>query len=381
MPGAGDEVLVPLHEVQQLVIDAVRPLPPAWILTGDSLGCVTADDVVAAEDIPPFANTAMDGYAVRAVDTSPAPAELEVVGILAAGQEPTVAVGPQQAVQIMTGAPIPPGATGIAIVERTEEAGAGSDRRVRILDEVEPGAHIRAAGSDFPAGTVAIRAGTFLTPAHMGVLASLGDARVLAYPRPRVGVLSTGDELVEAVAGEPAPALAPGQIRDSNRNSLLAALRRDGLEPVDLGLVRDNEGDVEAALRRAVHECDAVLTSGGVSKGEFDYVKVVLGRLAQAPTGLIQLSVAIRPAKPFAFAMLESAVADAADGSARHHGARIRPSRQSCLVARELSADRPPGPRCPGGARATGAQNYQGDRRRALPPAPGRQGSPCPSGS
>ncbi len=318
MPGGSDEVLVALPEVQQLVMGAVRPLPASWATIGEALGRITAEDIAAGEDIPPFPNTAMDGYAVRAEETSPPPVELEVVDVLAAGREPTVAVGPRQAVQIMTGAPIPAGATGIAIVERTEPVGTGGPRLVRILDEVEPGAHIRPAGSDFPAGQVAIPAGTLLTPSHIGVLASIGASRVRVYRRPHVGVLSTGDELVEAVAGQPAPALAPGQIRDSNRHALLATLSRDGFEPVDLGLVRDDEGEVEEALRRAVRECDAVLTSGGVSKGEFDYVKVVLGRLAEEPTGLIQLSVAIRPAKPFAFAML-------ADGSAGSGNAPAAP--------------------------------------------------------
>ena len=304
VPGTNDEILVPLAAVQRLVMDAVRPLPPASIPIGDAVGSVTAEDVVAAEDVPPFPNTAMDGYAVRAIETVPAPVELDVVGILAAGQEPSVAVGPLQAVQIMTGAPIPPGATGIAIVERTEPLGPTGAGRVRILDEVDPGAHIRPAGSDFPAGEVAIPAGTPLTPAHIGVLASIGASLVRAYRHPRVGVISTGDELVETAAGAPAPVLAPGQIRDSNRHALVATLRRDGFEAVDLGLVRDDETEVAAALSRAVRECDAVLTSGGVSMGEFDYVKLVLGRLAEPPTGLIQLSVAIRPAKPFAFALL-----------------------------------------------------------------------------
>jgi molybdopterin molybdotransferase len=304
LPGRNDEILVPLAEVQQLVLDAVRPLPATGIPIGDAVGTVTAEDVVAVEDVPPFPNTAMDGYAVRALETVPAPVELEVVGVLAAGQEPTVAVGPLQAVQIMTGAPIPPGATGIAIIERTEAVRATGARRVRILDQVDPGAHIRPAGSDFSAGAVAIAAGTPLAPAHIGVLASIGASRVRAYRRPRIGVLSTGDELVEAVDGESAPVLAPGQIRDSNRHALLATLRRDGFDPVDLGLVRDDEEEVSASLTRAARECDAVLTSGGVSKGEFDYVKLVLGRLAEPPTGLIELSVAIRPAKPFAFALL-----------------------------------------------------------------------------
>jgi len=313
MPGHDYETLVPLAEVQRLALEPARPLAPVHLPVDEALGCVLASDVVAAEDVPPFANTAMDGYAVRSGDTAGAPVDLTVVGVLGAGTAPTVAVGPGEAIQIMTGAPIPPGADGIAIVERIEALGAGPDGRlrVRVLDVVEPGYHFRAAGSDLAAGSLAVAAGTVLSPAHIGVLASVGAGVVSVHPRPRVGVMITGDELVELAADGSAPPLSPGQIRDSNRHAMLATLRRDGFEAVDLGLAADTEAAVTAGLERALHSCDAVLTTGGVSKGEFDYVKVVLGKLGALAGGgdVHELSVAIRPAKPLVICWLPSTAA------------------------------------------------------------------------
>lgn len=315
--GQDGETLVPLEEVQRLALALAAPLPPAAVPLDDALGCVLAADVLAAEDVPPFANTAMDGFAVRSVDTAGAPVELEVIGVLGAGTAPTTPVGPGQAIQIMTGAPIPEGADGIAIVERTEAVDEDGKRRVRILDPVAPGAHVRAAGSDLAEGALAVGAGTVVTAAHVGVLASVGAGSVLVHPRPRVGVMTTGDELVELAADGTARPLAPGQIRDSNRHAVLATLRRDGFEPVDLGLALDTEEAVAAGLERALRTCDAILTTGGVSKGEFDYVKVVLARLAEesGPEGVVhELSVAIRPAKPLVISWLRGGP----DGASSH---------------------------------------------------------------
>ena len=264
--------------------------------SSDALGFVLAKDVYAAADLPPFANTAMDGYAVRADDTKGAPVELSVVGVLPAGTAPTQAVEPGTTVQIMTGAPIPPGADGIVIVERTEPG--SSDDRVRVLDAVSPGAYVRSAGSDLRRGDLAVAAGTVIGPAHVGLLASVDATRVSVHSRPKVGVLSTGDELV----GGNVP-LELGQIRDSNRQGLLAALRRDGFVGIDLGVRGDNEEAISAAIREGIARCDAVLTSGGVSMGEFDFVKVALETLVAESGGQAhQFKVAIKPAKPLSFA-------------------------------------------------------------------------------
>lgn len=298
------EPMLELSVVQNLVLERCSPLGVIEVSLAQSVGHVLGQDLLVREDIPAFANTAMDGYAVRAADTANAPVDLHVIGVLAAGSPPpSTAVGPSEALQIMTGAPMPPGADGVAIVERTEKLPGGL---VRVLDTVAPGANVRPAGSDFRGGSVALQEGTLLGPVHTAILSSIGIESVPVWRRPRVGVMSTGDELV--VGGGP---LLPGQIRDSNRPLLLAMVRRDGFEPVDLGVVRDTEKDVEEAFARALDSCDAVLSSGGVSKGDFDYVKVVLDRLATERGGeSFELSVAIRPAKPLALAWLARSPTD-----------------------------------------------------------------------
>ncbi len=295
------EDLVPLEQVQEMVLSRCSRLGLDELPLAAALGAVLASEVVVDEPIPPFANTAMDGYAVRSVDVASAPVELRVVGVLPAGAPPpTEPLGAGETWQIMTGAPMPPGADAVAIVERTERVGEG---RVRVLDSAGPGLNVRPAGSDYATGAVAVDAGTLLTPAHLGVLASVGRSTVSTWRRPVVGVMSTGDELVDA--GVP---LHPGQIRESNRMTLGAFVRHAGFPVLDLGTVRDTEADLEAALEHAGEACDVVLSSGGVSKGEFDFVKVVLDRLATRAAGQggesFELGVAIRPAKPLALAWL-----------------------------------------------------------------------------
>ncbi len=298
MDREGVEELVSLEDVQRIVLSSCLPLGSIEIGLGDALGSVLAGDLHAPEDLPPFANSAMDGYAVRADDTKAAPVELLVIGVLPAGTAPSQAVEPGTAVQIMTGAPMPPGADAIAIVERTEPG--SSDGKVRILDQVSPGAYIRPAGSDLRRGDLAVSAGTVIGPAHVGLLASVDATRVTVHARPQVGVLSTGDELV----GGTAP-LELGQIRDSNRQSLLAALQRDGFVGVDFGVRRDDEEAISAAIREGVERCDALLTTGGVSMGEFDFVKVALESLVAEVGGHAhQFKVAIKPAKPLSFAVV-----------------------------------------------------------------------------
>ena len=279
--------LVPLEEAQRHVLDRVAPLEPVDIPLADALGAVVAADVVATEAVPPFANSAMDGYAVQAVDTTGAPVELQVVGMIAAGAAPKGSVGAGEAMRIMTGAPMPDGADAVVLVERTRTEGD----RVTVEIEVTAGTSVRGVGDDVSPGDVVAATGTVLSPGHLGVLASVGVETVTVHRRPRVGVLSTGDELIEH--GE----LARGQIRDSNRPTLLALVRESGFEGIDLGIVIDDEKSVGRALAHAVDECDAVLTSGGVSMGDLDFIKVVLDRLGD----MRWMQVAIKPAKPLAF--------------------------------------------------------------------------------
>jgi molybdenum cofactor synthesis domain-containing protein len=196
--------------------------------------------------------------------------------------------------RIMTGAPMPPGADAVVMVERTTASTDGETVTVAI--EVETGNHVRRAADDVGPGDEVVAAGVELTAGHLGVLASIGRERVEVVSRPVVGVFSTGDELVEGSAP-----LAPGQIRDSNRLTLLALVAESGFEGVDLGLVRDDEGAIAAAVGDGAARCDALLTSGGVSMGDYDYVKVVLDRLGD----MEWMQVAIKPAKPFAFGVVD----------------------------------------------------------------------------
>ena len=287
-------MLIPLEEARAYVLDRVAPLEAADLARDRAVGCVAAAAVRSPEDVPPFANTAMDGFAVQAADTARAPVELIISGTLAAGADPaTVKVEPGTAVRIMTGAPIPLGADAIVMVERTSVVDDG--RRVRIEQPANEGDHIRPAGDDIHAGDTVISAGAVLGAGHIGVLASIGVDTVRVHRRPRVGVLSTGDELVTGGAS-----LRPGQIRDSNRHALVPLVREVGGDVVDLGLVRDDRFAITAAIERAASDCDALLTSGGVSMGDFDLVKQVLDDLGD----MRWMQIAIKPAKPFAFGLV-----------------------------------------------------------------------------
>lgn len=288
--------MIPLDEAREVVLAGCTRLPAVRVPLDEALGLTTSEAIVSAEAVPPFANTAMDGYAVRAADTAGAPVALTVVGTIAAGAPPDIPVAEGEAVRIMTGAPIPPGADAVVMVERTQAAEDGGT--VVVEQAASVGDHVRPAGEDVAAGAEVFPAGTRLGPGHLGVLASVGLFDVPVYRRPRVGVLSTGDELVDD-----GRALQPGQIRDSNRHTLLALVRSAGCEPVDLGVAPDNEGVITQTLERSLAQCDALLTSGGVSVGDFDYVKVVLDKLSGGSMRWMQ--VAIKPAKPLAFGVIE----------------------------------------------------------------------------
>jgi molybdenum cofactor synthesis domain-containing protein len=291
--------VIPLEEAQNRILATVPRLPAATVPLGEALGLVTVEALAATEPIPPFANTGVDGYAVRADDTAGATAEtpvrLRIVAELPAGRAPTVPVGPGEAIRIMTGAPVPDGADAIVMVEDTTVGENGDGGFVAISKQARTGDHVRLAGGDLAAGAPAIPAGTVLGPAHLGVVASLGHPTVMAVRRPRVAVMSTGDELVPP--GEP---LAIGQIRDSNRPMLLALVAQAGCEPVDFGIGVDDEGVITERLEKAAGTCDAVVTSGGVSMGDYDMVKIVLRRIAE----MEWWQIAIKPAKPLAFGMI-----------------------------------------------------------------------------
>jgi molybdopterin molybdotransferase len=285
--------VIPLAEARERVLVRCHRLPVARVPLARALGFVTAEAVTATELVPPFANTAMDGFAVVAADTEGAsddhPVTLRVVGTVAAGSDGQVPMGRGEGVRIMTGAPMPPGADAVVMIERCRPH---PDRQqVEICAAAEPGAHVRPAGDDMAPGDVVVEAGATLGPGHLGVLAGLGIEEIEVVRRPRVAVCSTGDELVEG-PGE----LRPGQIRDSNRHTLLALLTELGCETVDLGIVPDDEAALRDRITEATSACDALVTSGGVSMGDFDLVKKVLDELGD----MEWMQVAIRPAKPLA---------------------------------------------------------------------------------
>jgi molybdopterin molybdotransferase len=287
--------VIDITEARTHVLDRCPPLAPRDMPFRQAMGMVLAAAVHAAEDVPPFANSAVDGYAVIAASVADAPVEMPVVGEVAAGAHTDRVLGPGEAIRIMTGAPVPAGADAIVMVEDTERLDGGA--RVRVLRSVERGVAVRAAGDDVRTGTALYPDGTFVTPAVAAVLASVNAAVVSARPRVRVAVLSTGDELVDD--GRP---LGPGQIRESNRTMLVGLVNDAGCEAVDFGIVRDDEAALEAVLRSAAAECDAIVTSGGVSMGDYDVVKAVLSQIAD----MAWMQIAIKPAKPFAFGLLES---------------------------------------------------------------------------
>jgi molybdenum cofactor synthesis domain-containing protein len=289
--------VIPFAEARAHVVARCPPLRPVALPLADALGCVLAHAEVAREPVPPFANSAMDGFAVRAADVADAgpdrPVRLRVVADIHAGHTAGVEVGPGCAARIMTGAPLPAGADAVVVVERSTSTPDGA---VLLTESVAPGRHVRPAGDDIAPGQEVLAAGTVLTAAHLGVLAALGRRTPTVIPRPTVAVLSTGDELVD----HDGP-LRAGQIRETNRPTLLAAAAGFGFRPVDVGTVPDDRDQLRAALVDAARSHDAVVTTGGVSMGDVDLVKVVLAELAD----MAWMQVAIRPAKPFAFGVLD----------------------------------------------------------------------------
>jgi molybdopterin molybdotransferase len=273
------------------ILAGVPTLPAVETPLLDALGLVLAEDIAADRDVPPFRNSAMDGYAVRGDDVASAPVELRVVGEVAAGGFSDRTVEPGEAMRIMTGAPVPDGADTVVRVEDTDNA---SDL-VTIAAATPKGMAIRDAGEDLKAGERVLAAGTLLRAAEIGLLASVGRARVRVRKRPRVAVFSTGDEIVDLDVS-----LGRGQIRDSNRYTLASAVRAVGAEAWVRGIVRDSPDALRAALREGL-AADAIVTSGGVSVGDHDHLKPVLSEL-----GTIDFwAIAIRPGRPLAFGELK----------------------------------------------------------------------------
>ena len=285
---------------QQIILDHVQRCGPELEPLLAAVGRVLAQDVVAGDDLPPFDNSGMDGYAVRADDVSgasqAAPIALTVVADIAAGHPSDVVIGPGQAARIMTGALLPKGADAVVPVEWTDQpvGGTGSSPpEVRILQPPKRGESVRLAGSDVRRGVKALSAGAVVRPVEVALLAALGVSRVNVIRRPRVAVLATGDELVQP--GEPP---GPGQIRDANSWGTAAQVSQCGGALIQLGIARDTAADVRASLQQGLDaQADLFLVSAGVSVGAYDLVKDVV----RAEGELDFWRVRMRPGKPLAF--------------------------------------------------------------------------------
>ena len=284
--------MISLDDARRFVLQDLSPLPARELDLADALGCVAGGEVVAREASPRFENSSMDGFALRAIDTRGGGRRLRVTSSIFAGDTPSTSVGEGEAARIMTGAPLPVGADSVCLREATILDPDGQS--VVIEREVDLGESVRRAGDDVAIGQVLVSPGDELGPALLGVLASQGYLDVMAHPRPLVGVLSTGNEL----SREPGP-LSGGSIRDANRPSLLTSLHASGFETIDLGIAGDSPLEITEALERGASSCDAIISTGGVSVGDADFVKTVLMELCGDQARSMQ--VAMKPGKPFSF--------------------------------------------------------------------------------
>jgi molybdopterin molybdotransferase len=281
---------IPVDEALAIVLAHTPSLPAEDVLLTDALGRVLAEVVTADQDMPPFDRSAMDGYAVRDADVANTPVTLPVTGQVRAGQHPTQTLKAGEAIQVMTGAPVPPGATAVQPLEKTRALDGG--RRVEVLEPVAPGAHISRQGVEVHVGDVVLEGGQTIDPAAVAVLAAVGKGRVRVGRRPTVAVLVTGDELVD-VWHSP----GRGRIRNSNGYAVQAQAAWAGASVRSLGVVPDQADRIAQAVREGFAS-DVLVVSGGVSAGAFDLVEEVLARF---DVGLLFTKVAIKPGAPLVF--------------------------------------------------------------------------------
>ncbi|MYD50302.1 MAG: molybdopterin molybdotransferase MoeA [Dehalococcoidia bacterium] len=295
--------MISVEDARERILGFFSQLGTEERAISDALGQVLTEDIVGKFDVPPWDNSAMDGYALQAPDIADAhpdaPVTLDVIGSIAAGDVPSQSVKQGAAIRIMTGAPLPDGADAVVPFEDTDEGergmGGQTPDEISVRIPVPPGGNVRPAGGDIAAGTTVIEAGTVLRASEIGVLASLGFGTVKVIRRPVAAILATGNELIE-----PSEAYQPGKIYNSNSYGVAAAVHASGGIPKRLGIARDTVESISAALQEGMAEADVVISTAGVSKGDYDLVKDVL-----AQHGRIELwSVRMRPAKPLAFGML-----------------------------------------------------------------------------
>jgi molybdopterin molybdotransferase len=294
-----------VDEAIQAILSTIQRCPPQTVSLEAAAGRILATDIPSDIDLPPFTNSAMDGYALRGAETIQAspdnPVELEVVMDIPAGRTPPKALAAGQAARIMTGAPLPDGADAVIRVEDTDDdfsalAESSLPERVRIFAEAPPGNSVRAKGENIASGDTILEAGTRLTPAAIGMLATVGRARVPVVSQPRVVILSSGDELVDI--GTP---LQPGQIRDANSYALAALVTANGGDPLRLPLAGDDPQQLRDLFQNALAlQPDLIISSAGVSVGAADYVREILDEMGDIDFWKINL----RPGKPLAFGHL-----------------------------------------------------------------------------
>jgi molybdopterin molybdotransferase len=290
------EGLLSVQEARERVLSKISPLSPLELPLQEAYGCVVARDAVADRDLPEFASSAMDGFAVRSSDVVEAaaehPVELRVSGRALIGHRPEATVGGGEAIRIATGAPIPAGADTIVPIEVCED----TEERVRVFQASPEGKHIRPAGEDVRAEDSLVESGRRLGPPELGLLATAGNSHAIVHPRPRVVVISTGDELIP-------PTETPdfGQIHDSNAYTLFGALREAGALPVMAGIVQDDVETLKETVLMHLVQADAFISSGGVSVGERDVVKAAFFRRGD----LDFFKVAMQPGMPQAFGHIE----------------------------------------------------------------------------
>jgi molybdopterin molybdotransferase len=291
----GTETSLSVAKAREIMLEAVTPVK-GWesVPIRSALGRVLSRDVIAPFNVPAHDNSAMDGFAVRAADLSGNETRLAIVGTAFAGAAFSGVVGAGQAVRVMTGAVLPRGADSIVVQEEARVEGDA----VFLSAIKRVGQHVRRAGEDLAAGKSALLAGKRIGPAELGLMASLGYAEVAVFRRPRIAFFSTGDEL--ASIGR---TLAPGEVYDSNRYTLYGVLTRLGVEVMDMGVVRDDPVIMEQAFTEAAKQADAIITTGGVSVGEADFVKDIMARMGEVRFWKID----IKPGRPMAFGRLGNA--------------------------------------------------------------------------
>jgi molybdopterin molybdotransferase len=282
--------MISVEDALEIIRREIKPLSTITIPFAQALDMILAEDIYAAEPMPPFAAASVDGFAVVAAD---GPGWHRLVGDQMAGYVAGFRVEPGTAARVTTGAPIPPGADAMVMIEQTEER----DGQVNILSkEIRPGNDIRPVGQDIEQGQRVLPAGTMLGPAELGLLGTVGKTDVTVYRRPVVAVMSTGDEIVE-----PHETPQPGQIRDANRFTLMSVVKQAGAIPLDLGIVSDKENSLQDTIDQGLAQADALLTSGGVSMGQLDLVKPYLAQRGTVHFGRVRT----KPGKPVTFATVD----------------------------------------------------------------------------